>query len=563
MTRTQSWNGADRDAALRWSYAGVAPFVTLAGLMVLASVAILVKGRGLTFFYDEWAWVMRRRDWNVGVFLEPHNEHLSLLPVTVFKLLFATVGLSHYGVYRVVGLLFHLTCVTLVFLLVRRRVGDWLGVALASLVLFLGMAWNDLLAPFQIGFLGSIAAGLAMLLVFERTDRRGDIAACVLLIVSLSSSGLGILFVVAAFVELLWRPDRWRALWIVVAPLVLYGAWYLHYGHSDAMRSNIPEVPTYTAQAAAGATASLLGLAAEWGVPLVVLLVVVGALRLARAPLTPLLAASVAGALTFWGLTALSRAQLNDPDASRYLYPGAVLVVLVVAELARDARLRPAAWVVVGVLVGGAALSGYGALRDGAAHLQDWSSYVRAELGALQLAGVTVDPNYQPDPLRAPDIRAGQYLDAIRGLGPAGDSPDQVRREGEPQRQTADQVLARTLGLALGPAPVGASPGSSPAVERSAGGTAAPEGGCLVFRPAGGGALLDVALPEQGVVVESDQPVNINARFFADGYPPTPLGTIPASTRELVKIGPGKSPIAWHLELLPAGPTRVCAAPTT
>ena len=204
MTRTQSWNGADRYAALRWSYAGVAPFVTLAGLMVLASVAILVKGRGLTFFYDEWAWVMRRRDWNVGVFLEPHNEHLSLLPVTVFKLLFATVGLSHYGVYRVVGLLFHLTCVTLVFLLVRRRVGDWLGVALASLVLFLGMAWNDLLAPFQIGFLGSIAAGLAMLLVFERTGRRGDIAACVLLIVSLSSSGLGILFVVAAFVELLW-----------------------------------------------------------------------------------------------------------------------------------------------------------------------------------------------------------------------------------------------------------------------------------------------------------------------------------------------------------------------
>ena len=377
--------------------------------------------------------------------------------------------------------------------------GDWLGVALASLVLFLGMAWNDLLAPFQIGFLGSIAAGLAMLLVLERTGRRGDIAACVLLIVSLSSSGLGILFVVAAFVELLWRPDRWRALWIVVLPLVLYGVWYLHYGHSDAMRSNIPEVPTYTAQAAAGATASLLGLAAEWGVPLVVLLVVVGALRLARAPLTPLLAASVAGALTFWGLTALSRAQLNDPDASRYLYPGAVLVVLVVAELARDVRLRPAAWVVVGLLVGGAALSGYGALRDGAAHLQDWSSYLRAELGALQLAGTTVDPNYQPDPLRAPDIRTGQYLDAIRGLGPAGDSPDQVRREGEPQRQTADQVLARTLGFGLGPAPAGASPGSAPAVERSAGGTAAAEGGCLVFRPAGGGALLDMALPEQGV----------------------------------------------------------------
>ena len=88
-----------------------APFALLAGLMVGAAALILVKGRGLIFFYDEWAWVMRRRGWSVGTFLEPHNEHLSLVPVTIFKVLFVTVGLSHYWVYRLVGVAFHIALV--------------------------------------------------------------------------------------------------------------------------------------------------------------------------------------------------------------------------------------------------------------------------------------------------------------------------------------------------------------------------------------------------------------------------------------------------------------------
>lgn len=553
-------------AAVSRSRIRYAPFAALAGLMAAASALILVKGRGLTFFYDEWAWVMRRRGWSVDTFLEPHNEHLSLLPVTVFKLLFVTAGLSHYWVYRVVGLLFHLACVTLLFLLVRRRVGDWLGVALVTPVLFLGMAWHDLLAPFQIGFLGSVAAGLGMLLALERGDPAGDVAACVLLAISFSSSGLGILFAAAALVELLWRRNRVRGLWVVVAPLVLYGAWYLAYGHSDAMRSNIPAVPAYTAQAAAGAAGALLGLGAEWGVPLVVLLVWLGVVRISRGGATPLLTAAVAGALTFWGLTALSRAQLNDPDASRYLYPGAVLVVLVVAELARGARLQRAQATAVAVLVAASVLASYGALRDGAAGLQDSSSYVRAELGALQVAGTTVDPSYQPDPMRAPDIRAGQYLDAIRGLGPAGDSPKRLRREGELQRQTADQVLARALGVSLSPAPAELSPaGAAPSPERSSTGSVSKAGACLVFRPTGEGALIDVPLPAEGVVVapESGASVAFAARSFADGFAPTPLGTIQGSSAQLLQIGPGQTAVDWHLELLPSGQARICAAPHT
>ena len=138
---------------------------------------------------------MNRRDWTVGTFLEPHNEHLSLVPVAVYKLLFVTVGIDDYAPYRTAVLLVHVLCVALLFLLVRRRVGDLLGAIVVLPILFLGTAWQDLLWPFQIGYLASVAAGLGMLLALERRDRAGDIVASVLIAVALASSSIGLPFV--------------------------------------------------------------------------------------------------------------------------------------------------------------------------------------------------------------------------------------------------------------------------------------------------------------------------------------------------------------------------------
>jgi hypothetical protein len=88
---------------------------TLAFLMALASVVIYRKGLGTTFFFDEWEFVIDRQPWRWDILLTPYNGHLSLLPVLVYKLLFATVGLGPYWVYRLVLLAFHLLCVGLVF----------------------------------------------------------------------------------------------------------------------------------------------------------------------------------------------------------------------------------------------------------------------------------------------------------------------------------------------------------------------------------------------------------------------------------------------------------------
>ena len=98
------------------------------------------------------------------------------MPVLVYKLLFSTVGIDSYLPYRVLGLAMHCGVVVLLFSYARRRVGDVLALAAAAAILLLGTAWQDVLWPFQIGFLGSLAAGIGALLALDREDRRGDVA---------------------------------------------------------------------------------------------------------------------------------------------------------------------------------------------------------------------------------------------------------------------------------------------------------------------------------------------------------------------------------------------------
>ena len=120
----------------------VSAALVLAGLMAVCAAGLLYAGRALTFYYDEWDFVQGRRGWTVDTFLQPHNEHLSLVPVAIFKLLFVTAGLDHYWVYRAVNVGFHLICVALLYVLARRRLGPWLALAAAVPILFLGSAWR-------------------------------------------------------------------------------------------------------------------------------------------------------------------------------------------------------------------------------------------------------------------------------------------------------------------------------------------------------------------------------------------------------------------------------------
>src|SRR5437588_10493731 len=102
------WARRDSTAGLRLTpAAAVAAFALMA---VAAGIVCLVLTRSTTFQADEWVWAIQRRGGGIAPLLQSWNGHFSLVPVLVYKLLWATVGLRTYVPYRLVITALHITC---------------------------------------------------------------------------------------------------------------------------------------------------------------------------------------------------------------------------------------------------------------------------------------------------------------------------------------------------------------------------------------------------------------------------------------------------------------------
>ena len=545
------------DTKLRW-----APLLVLAVMMVASAIVFLHAARGTTFFLDDWNFVETRHQWTLDAFLEPHNEHLSLVPVAVYKLLFVTVGLDDYRLYRATAIVFHLACVGVIFAFARRRVGDWAALGLVAPLLFLATSWLDIVWPFQIGFLASITFGVGALLAAERGTRAGDIAACGLLVLSLASSGTGIPFVLAVFLTILAK-QAWRArLWVVSAPIALYALWYVAYGRSAARSSNIDALPSYVANAAAGAAGSLSGLGPDWGQILIVLLGVGVAHAWVRSPrrLDPLVPVIVI-ALSFWALTALARAQLQEPAALRYLYPGAAFLILVLAELMH--RAGALSWDVGRVAAvcgaGGLALiANTGALPEVEVFRVE-SADARAATAAIEIAAPVAAPNVVVDDYQ-PQIKPPLYLAAVRAIG---SSPAYSQRELEAAttvaRMAADEALSRIYRPRPEAVPAGAPPGPPPAVAAVSGAAQRARGSCVTFVASGPQVRADLELPPAGVIVSvvgPGEPAKLRLRRFADTFRAPPIGSV--AGRAAIRLPADRSPRPWHVQVRRAGSFKAC-----
>ena len=553
-------------------------WIALAGLLVAAAAFFYYETRGTTLWVDEWDWAQNRRGWDLDTFLRPHNGHLSLVPVAIYKLLFATAGLTHYAPYRIVLIAAHLLCVALVFVYASRRVGSYLGVIAAALILFLGPAWQNILSPFQVAWLISLAAGLGALLMLDRGDRAGDIVASALLAVSIASSSLGIAVAVGVALEVLWGRRRWRDAWIVAAPLALYALWWVPYHDVNAFaRHNIILTPGFVADSAASAVAALAGLEGhgtpdagvtllDWGRPLAVAAVALLVWRLTRlGRVPPRVPALLAIALSFWILTALNRAQISAPFAGRYVYVGAFIVVLLAVEVARGVSLDWRAAVLIGAASAAAIVSNIGSLRDGARILRSNAPAAEADLGALEAARPLVKARYVATAFPGYPfvvVRAGPYFAAAKSLGSLAATPAEIATKAEDPRRIADTELFNIHRVALQPAPPPRLPGVRPAVDSVAGGTVRGRGPCVSYRPSaviqpGITNSVDVTLPLGGLRLTAEGgPATISVRRFADEL--RPVGAVAAATPALLRIAPDLAPQPWHVRIAPAERATVC-----
>jgi hypothetical protein len=539
-----------------------APLVGLAAVVVAAFALILYLARGAGFFFDEWNFVLDRQGHSLDAFLKPHNEHISLVPVLVYKVLFNVVGLSHHWPYLAVLAVMHAALGVCVFLLARPRVGAWPALMAATLILFMGLAWQNMLWAFQIGFVGSVLGGVLAWVALDRDGRRGDAFACLALLFATASSSLGVPMAIGVGAELLVSGRR-RALWVAAVPVVLYGLWYAGYGQSTITGQGIIHAAPWAASAAAASAGAIFGVGSNWGVALVGLGVIGLGWRLGRlVPPSPRLVGLLVSGIVFWALTGAARSVFQPPvppDSSRYLTFGAIVLLLAAVELARGVVVPPPLLVYgAGVTLVAVAL-GLPALHDNARDLRLMTGKTAAELAALELSKDRAPAAYQPDTATAPQLFAGRYVSALRTYGSSpADSPRELATALSGDRTQADRVL-QEINARLTPAP--ALRGAVAPKLDQATGRQTLRGGCAVIRPDGGAQAVAVAaLGLSGVAVRSlgGQGVEVKLRRFGDTFGNAPVGIVPPGGAELLKLpaDPAKQP--YRLQAASAGPMALC-----
>ena len=533
-------------------------------------------GRGIVFLEDEWPMIFGRRGGDLDTFLRPHNEHLVVINVVVYKALVATVGIDDYAPYRLVVALAHVACLVLVFAIARRRVGAPLAAALTAPLLVFGPGWEILIFPFGIFFLGAMLAGLGAMVALERRDRRGDAAASGLLGVALAGSSFGIPLAAGAAAALLWGADRRRRIWVVALPVALYGIWYLAYNPGEQQQTpiDVGEMPRFVFFAASGALSALYGLPLgvetqgrpehdllrmlSWCVLVVALAALAWWLR-RRRRITPgfVMAATTLGA--FWVLTGIARGAEQQWYTGRYVYPAAVFLVVLIAEALDGVVLPRRAFVAVCVVAAGAAVLNTGWLiKDGNGRRAD-AAVLAGELAAVELAVERVPPRLPIDDKRARGVLAGEYLATIPELGSPALPRERIPRAAPHVRSAIDALLVRAT-VRFAELPVA----PRPLFEQEVSGSAARFGraahGCYPVRPpAGRTVAAELRPPPYGLAVRARDPGRVVLRFrrFGDGWTnPQPLPASPTGT--LIGIPRDGLPGAWRVQVAGSAPFTLC-----
>jgi hypothetical protein len=556
--------------------------VALAAAMVASGLLLVVLGSRLSFFLDDWVFILYKRDFSLDAFLSPDNEHLVAGPVAVWKLMLATFGLGSALPYRVASTGLLLLGAWLLFVWIRRRIGGW-GALLATLpILFLGAAFEDLFWFASITFLGSMACGLGMLVALDRRDRVGDRLACAWLVGSMLFSSLWLAFAVGAVVDVaLRRRDRdWRRrAYVVAVPVVLYAIWWLGWGdngESSVTLHNIATTPLFALDSFAAAIGALVGLATpgeglpsppglDWGRPLAVGLGALAAWRLYRLERVPRsLWVVLAIALAFWIFGGIAVKPGRVPWASRYQYPGATMVLLVAAGmlsgLKLDRRLLPPALIAVAVSLAGNGLL----IQQSYDFYLGTSQLIKANLTALEISRNTVEPGFYLEEEFADTgfdhIDAGSYFSAVDAFGSPAYTIDELQASPEPARFAADKVLLNALRVALEPGvPLpAAAAGAKPGAPGPQGLVAVPAKGCVAV--AGGSPAPLLSLPPGGVVVGAGaQPVTDikMARFATGEFPVDFQKRVAAGEAIAVPIPVDLSSAPWKMQL-EGGAATIC-----
>lgn len=536
------------DRAVRSPRAGAFAVAGLALAVAAYAATALYLTRGVTFTFDELTWLVESsRGFDAESVLAPHNGHLIAITRLLFLSSLELFGPEHLPI-RVFTIVMVATVAVLAFLLIRRRVGPLPALLGAILILFLGST-PIALQPSVTVFAQSTAAGLAAFLMLERRDRLGDVAACALLVLGVASFSLGVAFVVGAAVMIGLDRDRLRRAWVVVVPLVLFAAWWLwarKFEQDPATISNLLQAPRFAVDSLATALAALAGLGGDlvegtegstapaWGQILALATLVTLVAHGLRSGLTRLTWVLIAVLVTYWTLGALGLAELRTPETTRYIFPTAVLALVIAAELLRSVDRRR-------VLAGAAVLVAFALpanlyeLREEGAVMRASSVDAAATFAILELQRETVDPGFDGSLGLLIPLNAGRYLELVDRYGPVGTPLDELASGPERGREQADGTLERIVQPSLEP------------VDR-----AAVRGPCVTSADR-------AVLPPEGAVVSSAEGGVLRLGRFAGEATIDVAGVLAAGRPAELRLPPDASPQPWFAVVDGGGAIEVCA----
>jgi len=262
---------------------------------------------------------------------------------------------------------------------------------------------------------------------------------------SLAFSGIGVAFAVAATVQLALTPARRRdLLWLAPVAVALL-AWYAAFGrfgnhpNPQPTAANLLLAPLYAMWGLGQGVAGLAGEGGWFGPPLLAAAIAAVAWRWRRHGVDPCMVGVAAGLVAFYLVTGLTRSQLGyqQSGSSRYIYVGAVLWLILLADAARSlpwrGTWRPAlvACVFLACFSSGVLLFAFASAKT------FQMERATADLQALdaERADPCLDSNGHPDLLVMPQVLPLAYYRAVDRYG------DPVA--GEPVRDRADFDAAR------------------------------------------------------------------------------------------------------------------------
>jgi hypothetical protein len=342
--------------------------------------------------------------------------------------------------------------------------------------------------------------------------------------------------------------------------VAIYAAWWvwaLRFHEGLVHLGNLLIVPGFIASSLAAVTAAVTGvgldlgpgpvslaLTPSWGYVIAPIAGVAFAVRLVRGRIPRFVWIALAVLLAYWLELALGFApEGRTPLESRYLFPGAVLVLLVAAAALEGVRIPRPATVAIFAVGAVGVLTNRKQLDNAEQFFRDDAPRARTTLGAIEVSHGAVLPNYRPGaqpqlagsvPAHLP-VQAGPYLQAVDRFGSYAFSAPELLQQDPALREDADRVLASAERLSLRPA-----------------------GDALARRCVEVPVGTVRELPPGEFRLEAREPTEVRLGRFAPGYP-VHLGELSPRQPVMLSIPHDADARPWRVAV-DGGTTRVCTA---